>query len=62
MLFLSCVCYDFVRVRISVPCGHLYWKELTSLLLSYWYLESGVVIYVSILDIYPLSCFYSGHA
>ena len=30
MLFLSCVCYAFVRVWILVPCGHLYWKELTS--------------------------------
>ena len=23
MFFLSCVCYAFVRVCLSVPCGHL---------------------------------------
>ena len=26
MFFLSCVCYDFVRVYLYVPCGHLLGK------------------------------------
>ena len=26
IFFLSCVCYDFVRVCLFVPCGHLLGK------------------------------------
>ena len=26
MLFLSCVCYDFERVCLLMPCGHLLGK------------------------------------
>ena len=52
--FLSCACYDFVRVYLFVPCGHLFEKGLTfgprlwclsmSLSLSHWYPWSGVVL------------------
>ena len=54
MLFLSCVCYAFVRVCLLVPCGHLLGKDwlrssclwclIVSLLLSHWYPGSGVVL------------------
>ena len=53
-LFLSCVCYAFVRVCLYVPCGHLIgkgwpigsclWCLTVSLSLSHWYPESGVVL------------------
>ena len=53
--FLSCICYAFVRVCLYVPCGHLLgkgcplgsdlWCLTVSLLLSHWYLGSGVVLY-----------------
>ena len=46
-VFLSCVCYVFVRVCLYVLCGHLLgkgwplgsrlWCLTVSLLLSYWY-------------------------
>ena len=54
--FLSCVCYAFVRVCLYVPCGHLLemgkglplgsrlWCLTVSLLLSYWYPGSDVVL------------------
>ena len=54
VFFLSCVCYDFVRVCLYVPCGHLLgkgwplcsrlWCLTVSLLLSHWYPGSGVVL------------------
>ena len=53
-LFLSCVCYAFVRVCLYVPCGHLLgkgwplsfrlWCLTVSLSLSHWYPGSGVVL------------------
>ena len=52
MLFLSCVCYAFVRVWLYVPCGHLLgtgwplgcrlWCLTVSLSLAHWYPGSGV--------------------
>ena len=52
--FLSCVCYDFVRVCLFVPCSHLLgkgwplasrlWCLTKSLLLSHGYPGSGVVL------------------
>ena len=54
MLFLSCVCYAFVRVCLLMPCGHLLgkggplgsrmWCLIVSLLLSHLYPGSGVVL------------------
>ena len=54
MLFLSCVCYSFVRVCLYVPCGHLLgkgghlgsrlWCLTVSLSLSLWWPGSGVVL------------------
>ena len=54
MIFLSCVCYSFVRVCLFVPCGHLLGKDwpfssclwciTVSLSLSHWYPGSGVVL------------------
>ena len=54
MIFLSCVCYVFVRVCLLLPCGHLLgkgwplgshlWCLIVSLLLSHWYPGSGVVL------------------
>ena len=54
VLFLSCVCYAFVRVCLYVPCGHLLgkgwplgsrlWCTTVSLSLSHWYPWSGVVL------------------
>ena len=54
MLFLSCVCYAFVRVCLLLPCGHLLgkgwplgsrlWCLIVSLLLSNRYPGSGVVL------------------
>ena len=54
MLFLSCVCYAFVRICLLMPCGHLLeqdwllgsrlWCLLLSLLLSHWYHGSGMVL------------------
>ena len=54
MLFLSCVCYAFVRGCLLMPCGHLLgkgwplgsrlWCLIVSLLLSRWYPESGVIL------------------
>ena len=56
IFFLSCVCYAFVRVCLYVPCGHLLgmgnglplgsrlWCLTVSLLLSYWYPGSDVVL------------------
>ena len=54
VFFLSCVCYDFVRVCLYVPCGHLLGKGIPlfsrlscltlSLSLSHWYHGSGVVL------------------
>ena len=53
-VFLSCVCYAFVRVCLFVPCGHLLGKGLplgsrlwcitVSLPLSHWYPGSDVVL------------------
>ena len=52
--FLSCVCYEYVLVRVClfVPCGHLlgmgwpldsrWWCITVSLSLSHWYPGSGV--------------------
>ena len=52
--FLSCVCYDFVRVCFYVLCGHLLgkgwpldyrlWCHTVNLSLSHWYPGSGVVL------------------
>ena len=54
ILFLLCVCYAFVRVCLLMPSGHLLgkswplgsrlWCLIVSLLLSHWYLGSGVVL------------------
>ena len=54
MLFLSCVCYAFVRGCLYVPCGHLLgkgwplgfrlWCLTVSLSLSHWYPWSPVVL------------------
>ena len=54
ILFLSCVCYAFVRVCSLMPCGHLLgkgwplgsrlWCLIVSVLLSHWYTESCVVL------------------
>ena len=54
MLFLSYVCYAFVRVCLLLPCCHLLgkgwplgsrlWYLIMSLLLSHWYPGSGVVL------------------
>ena len=54
MFFLSCVCYDFMRDCLYVPCGHLLrkgrplgsrlWCLTVSLSLSHWYPGSGVVL------------------
>ena len=30
MLFLSCVCYAFMRVCLLLPCGHLLGKGLNA--------------------------------
>ena len=53
-IFLSSVCYAFVRVCLFVLCGHLLgkgwplgsrlWCLTVSLLLSHWYPGSGVVL------------------
>ena len=53
MLFLSCVCYSFVRLCLLMPCGHL-WERAdslalacdvyVSLLLSHRYPGAGVVL------------------
>ena len=53
-VFLSCVCYAFVRVRLFVPLSHLLGKGLplgsrlwcitVSLSLSNWYPGSDVVL------------------
>ena len=53
-LFLSCVCYAFVRVCLLMPCGHLLgkgwplgsrlWCLIVDLLLSHWYPGSGLVL------------------
>ena len=53
-IFLSCVCYVFVRVCLYVLCGHLLgkgqplgsclWCLTVSLSLSNWYPGSGVVL------------------
>ena len=64
MLFLSCVCYAFVRVCLLMPCGHLgkgltSWlsvvMSIVSFLFSHWYPVSGVVLDLSIPDLCPLS-------
>ena len=54
MFFLSCVCYAFVRVGLFVPCGHLLgkgwplgsrlWCLTVSLLFSFWYPGSGMIL------------------
>ena len=54
MLFLSCVCYAFVRIRLYVPCCHLLGKGLplssrlccltVSLSVSHRYPGLGVVL------------------
>ena len=64
MLFMSCVCYAFVRVCLYVPCGHLLgkgcplgsrsWSLTVSLSLSHWYPGS----IVSIPDLCTLTYFY----
>ena len=53
-VFLSCVCYAFVRVFLFVPRGHLLgkgcllgcrlWCITVRLSLSHWYPGSGVVL------------------
>ena len=53
-VFLSCVCYAFVRVCLYVLCGHLLgkgwplgsrlWCLTVSLSLSHWYPGSGAVL------------------
>ena len=53
-VFLSCVCYVFVRVCLYVLCGHLLgkgwplgsrlWCLTVNLSLSHWYPGSGVVL------------------
>ena len=54
MLFLSCLCYAFVRVCLLMPCGPLLgkgwplvsrlWSLIVKLSLSHWYPVSGVVL------------------
>ena len=54
MLFISCVCYAFVRVCLLLPCCHplgkgwplgsRLWCLNVGLLLSHWYPGSGVVL------------------
>ena len=54
MLFLSCVCYAFVRDCLYVLCGHLLgkgwpfgsrlWCLTVSLSLSHWYPGSYMVL------------------
>ena len=53
MLFLSCVCYAFVRVFLLMPCGSLLGRLTSclsfvmsnlSVLLFHWYPGSGVVL------------------
>ena len=54
VLFLSCICYAFVRVSLLMHCGHLLgkgwplgsrlWSLIVSLSLSHWYPGSGVVL------------------
>ena len=66
MLFLSCVCYAFVRVCLLMPCGHLLgkgwplgsrlWCLIVSLLLSHHYPGSGVVL--DCIDSWFLPSFY----
>ena len=65
MLFLSCVCYAFVRVCLLMSCGHLLgkgwplgsrlWFLIVSLLLFHWYPGSGMVL--DCIDFWPLSPF-----
>ena len=53
-VFLSCVCFVFVRVCLYLLCGHLLgkgwpfgsllWCLTVSLSLSHWYPGSGVVL------------------
>ena len=53
-VFLSCVCYTFVRVCLYVPCGHLLgkgwpldsrlWCLTVSVSLFHWYPGSGVLL------------------
>ena len=64
--FLCCVCYAFVRVCLSVPCGHLLGKGwplgsrvyyiTVSLSLSHWYPGLGVVL--DCIDSWSLSLTY----
>ena len=54
MLFLSYLCYAFVRIYLLMPCGHLLgkswslgsrlWCLIVKLLLSHWYPGSGAVL------------------
>ena len=64
---LSCVCYVFVRISLTVLCGHLLekgwplgsrlWCLTVSLSLSHWHPGSGVVLIVSIPDLCTLTNF-----
>ena len=67
MLFLSCVCFVFVRVCLYVlsgnllrkgcPLGSRLWCLTVSLSLSHWYLGSGVVLDWTIPDLCTLTYF-----
>ena len=67
IIFLSCVCYAFVRIRLLLPCGHLLgkgwplgsrlWCLIVSLLLSIGILGQVWYLIVSIPDLCPLSYF-----
>ena len=66
MLFPFCVCYAFMRVYLSMPCGHLLgkcwpvgsrlWCLIVKLSLSHWYTGSSVM-FVSFPDLCPFSYF-----
>ena len=48
MLFLSCVCYAFVRVCLYVPCGHLLGKG-RPLVSRLWCLTVSLSFFIGIL-------------
>ena len=70
-VFLSCVCYTFVRVCLYVRCGHLLgkgwhlgsrlWCLPVSLSLFHWYPESGVVLHCIDSWFCTLTDFAQGH-
>ena len=43
MLFLSCVCYTFVRVCLLMPCGHLLGKGDGSVAVDFLFIVTRIV-------------------